>query len=95
MVSLFKKGSRVNLGNHRLVSLSIVGKILKNILRERIKDHLENQGLIRNNQYGMGQRQILPEQFDCTLSRRIRVVDVVFNSSSKTIEWVPNGKLWQ
>ncbi|XP_051897465.1 40S ribosomal protein S24 isoform X1 [Pristis pectinata] len=53
VVPLFKKGNRDSPGNYRPVSLtSVVGKLLERILRDRIYEHPENRGLIRDSQHG-------------------------------------------
>ena len=52
IVPLFKKGCRKKPGNDRPVNLmSVVGKLLEGILRDRIYRHLKRQGLIRDSQH--------------------------------------------
>ena len=53
VVPLFKEGCRETPGKYRPVSLmSVVGKLLEGILRDRIYRHLEMQRLIRDSQHG-------------------------------------------
>ena len=53
VVPLVKKGSKDNPGNYRSVSLmSVVGKLLEKILRDRIYVHLELNNLISDRQHG-------------------------------------------
>ena len=48
-----KKGSKIILNNYRPVSLtSIVVKLLESILRDQIMNHLVNNNLISESQYG-------------------------------------------
>ena len=50
---LFKKGCKEKPGNYRLGNLiSVVGKLLERILRDKIYRHLGRQGLIRSSQHG-------------------------------------------
>eukprot|EP00061_Rhincodon_typus_P009067 g32253.t1 len=52
VVPSFKKGNRDNPANHRLVSLtSVVEKFLEKILRDKIYEHLEENGLVSDQQH--------------------------------------------
>jgi len=53
ITSLFKRGSRSELGNHRPVSLtSYLGKILEAIIKDDILHHLTVHSLINDSQHG-------------------------------------------
>jgi hypothetical protein len=50
---LFKKGSRLDPGNYRPISLtSIVCKVMEKIIRDSITDHLVVENLINTSQHG-------------------------------------------
>ena len=54
VVPLFKKGSKRKPGNYRPVSLtSVVDKLLEGMIRDRIYNYLDRQGLIRDCQHGL------------------------------------------
>ena len=52
--TMFKKGSQLDRGNYRPISLlSILGKVLKNIIADEIDRHfLENPGIYNEHQWG-------------------------------------------
>ena len=100
MLTLSKKVCRDKPGNYRPVNLmSAVGKLLENILKERIYLHLEWQGLIRDSQHGFVRGRSclmnLIESF-VEVTRCVdegSVVDVVYMDFSKTFDKVPHGRL--
>ncbi|XP_053155158.1 uncharacterized protein LOC128346183 [Hemicordylus capensis] len=50
---IFKKGSRGNLGNYRPVSLmSVPGKLMESMLKDKIVKRIEEQALLGKNQHG-------------------------------------------
>ena len=50
---IFKKGSRAEPGNYRPVSLtSVCCKVMEQILKDTIEDHLERNNLVRASQHG-------------------------------------------
>lgn len=50
---IFKKGGGEKTGNYRPVSrTSVMGKILKSIIKDFIAENLENSGRIRQSQHG-------------------------------------------
>lgn len=52
-MSLLKGAKKDNSGNSKPISLiSVIGKLPERILRNKIKMHLERQGLIRDSQHG-------------------------------------------
>ena len=53
MTPIFKKGSREDPGNYRLVSLTAVCcKLMESIIKENIVAHLERNQLISKTQHG-------------------------------------------
>ena len=53
VTQLFKKGCREELGNYRPVSLtSVVGKVLKTLIKDWMKNHLNKYKLIKGSQHG-------------------------------------------
>ena len=102
VVPLFKKGSRDNLGNYRLVSLtSVVGKLLEKILRNRIYAHLEENGPVSESQHcfvrGRSCLTNLIEFFEEVMKiiDEGRAADVVYMDFSKAFDKVPHGRLAQ
>ncbi|GCB73634.1 hypothetical protein scyTo_0002714 [Scyliorhinus torazame] len=102
VVPLFKKGSKGNPGNYRLVSLtSVVGKLLERILRDRIYSHLEANGCINERQHGFVKgRSCLTDfiEFFEEVTKIIdagRAVDVVNMDFSEDFDKVPHGRLVQ
>ncbi|XP_059843914.1 P-selectin glycoprotein ligand 1 isoform X2 [Hypanus sabinus] len=100
VVPLFKKGSKSNLGNNRLVSLtSAVGKLLEEVLRDRIYKYLDRQGLIRESQHGfVHDRSCLTNllEFFEEVTRKVdegKAVDVVYMDFSKAFDVVLHGRL--
>ena len=50
---IFKKGSRASTGNYQPISLtSVIGKLLKGIIKEKIINHLDQHNLINPTQHG-------------------------------------------
>jgi len=59
---LFKKGSRVDIGNYRLIALSsIISKVMSRVLNRRIYDWMEKNDLIPDQQYGFRAHRGCPE----------------------------------
>jgi hypothetical protein len=53
VVAIFKKGARWDPGNYRPVSLtSQIGKIMEGIIKEKLVDYLEGNGLFGKSQHG-------------------------------------------
>ena len=53
VTTLFKKGSREELGNYRPVSLtSVVGKVIETLIKDWMRNHLNKYKLIKGSQHG-------------------------------------------
>ena len=58
---LFKKGSREEMGNYRLVSLtSVVGKVLETLIKDQMRNHLNKYKLIKGRRLSMGLPKVVP-----------------------------------
>eukprot|EP00061_Rhincodon_typus_P009918 g33776.t1 len=102
VVPMFKKVGRDNPANYRPVSLlSVVGKLLEKILRDRIYSHMEISGHISEKQHGFVKGRScltnLVEFFEEVMSMidEGRAVDVVYMDFSKAFDRVPHGRLIQ
>eukprot|EP00061_Rhincodon_typus_P003128 g19359.t1 len=99
VVPLFKKGSKDNLGNYRPESLmSVIGKLLEKIPRDKIYTHLEANGLISDRQHdfvlGRSSLTNLLEFFEVTkMTHEGKTVDVVYMDFTKAFDKVPHGRL--
>ena len=97
---IFKKGSKADAGNYRPVSLtSVCCKMLESILRDKMMDHLERNGLLNGSQHGF-----MPGKSCCTnLLEFLEIVtsiidagkpfDVVFLDFAKAFDKVPRERL--
>eukprot|EP00061_Rhincodon_typus_P003200 g19519.t1 len=97
VVPLFKKRCRDNPGNYRPVSLmSVVGKLLEKILRDKTYAHLEENGLVNDRQHGFVQGRScltnLIELFEevMKMTDEGKAVDVVYLDFSKAFDEVPH-----
>ena len=102
VVPLFKKGSKINPGNYRPVSLiSVVRKLLERILRGRIYSLMKMSERISKRQHGSVQgRSCLTKliEFFEKVTKMIdegRAVDVVDMDFSNSFDKVPRGRLMQ
>ena len=60
IVPVFKKGSRFQVGNYRIISLtSVICKVNESLLKEHIVDHLDKNNLIHRSQHGFMRKKIL------------------------------------
>eukprot|EP00061_Rhincodon_typus_P013580 g40033.t1 len=89
VVPLFKKSSRDNPGNY----MSVVGKLLEKILRDKIYTHLEANGLICNRHHGFAHLTNLIEFFEEVMKiiDEGKVVDVVYMDFSKAFDKFPHA----
>jgi len=97
---LFKKGSRLDPGNYRPISLtSIVCKVMEKIIRNTMINHLVEHRLISTNQHGFVNKKAcvtnLLESIDLiskALSDKVSM-DVAFIDFSKAFDMVPHKRL--
>ena len=84
---IFKKGSRAAPGNYRPVSLtSVCCKVMEQILKDTIVEHLDRNKLIRRSQHGFFLRNMdkITEALDNGES-----ADVIFLDFAKAFDKVP------
>ena len=99
---LHKKGKKDRTENYRPVSLtSIVGKILENIVKERVVKHLNKFQLIRPSQHGftsgkscLSNLLVFLEQVTKELDEE-KAVDLVYLDFAKAFDKVPYGRLFK
>jgi hypothetical protein len=97
---LFKKGSKLDPGNYRPISLtSIVCKVMESVIRDVMVDYLVDNNLLSTKQHGFVRNRAcvtnLPETIDIlttALSNKIPT-DVVFVDFSKAFDLVPHKRL--
>jgi hypothetical protein len=97
---IFKKGSKKQTGNYRPVSLtSVVCKMLEGIVRDEIMKHLDENGLISNNQYGFRNKRSTCLQLLKVLDDWTEMLDeglpfdVVYLDFKKAFDTVPHQRL--
>uniref|UniRef100_A0A670KF32 Reverse transcriptase domain-containing protein n=1 Tax=Podarcis muralis TaxID=64176 RepID=A0A670KF32_PODMU len=100
VVPIFKKGKRENPNNYRPVSLtSIPGKILEQIIKQTVCEHLERNAVITNSQHGFLKNKSCQTYlilfFDriTSLVDEGNAVDVVYLDFSKAFDKVPHDIL--
>ena len=100
VVPLFKKGDKKEVSNYRPVSLtSLVGKILEKVIKNRICDFLEKNGLIMDSQHGFRTgRSCLTNllSFFEYVTRKLDEasdVDIIYLDFSKAFDTVPHRRL--
>uniref|UniRef100_A0A670HWE4 Reverse transcriptase domain-containing protein n=1 Tax=Podarcis muralis TaxID=64176 RepID=A0A670HWE4_PODMU len=100
VVPIFKKGKREDPNNYRPVSLtSIPGKILEQIIKQTVCEHLERNAVITNSQHGFLKNKScqtnLISFFDriTSLVDEGNAVDVVYLDFSKAFDKVPHDIL--
>uniref|UniRef100_A0A670K9H8 Reverse transcriptase domain-containing protein n=1 Tax=Podarcis muralis TaxID=64176 RepID=A0A670K9H8_PODMU len=100
VVPIFKKGKREDPNNYRPVSLtSIPGKILEQIIKQTVCEHLERNAVITNSQHGFLKNKScqtnLLSFFDriTTLVDEGNAVDVAYLDFSKAFDKVPHDIL--
>uniref|UniRef100_A0A670IGU3 Reverse transcriptase domain-containing protein n=1 Tax=Podarcis muralis TaxID=64176 RepID=A0A670IGU3_PODMU len=100
VVPIFKKGKREDPNNYRPVSLtSIPGKILEQIIKQTVCEHLERNAVITNSQHGFLKNKScqtnLISFFDriTSLVDEGNTVDVAYLDFSKAFDKVPHDIL--
>ena len=96
VTSLFKKGSREELGNYRPVSLtSVVGKLLETLIKDQMKNHLNKYKLIKGIQHGFTKGSScltnILEFYEavCEWVDEGKAVDIVYLDFKKAFDKVP------
>ena len=102
VIPIFKKGSKVEPGNYRPISLtSVVVKVMERLLKERIIKHLLSNNLMKPSQHGF-----LPKRSTTTnlvtyidfLTNELdkgQPVDVLYLDFAKAFDKVPHKRLIQ
>ena len=100
MVAIFKKGARWDPGNYRPVSLtSQIGKVMEGIIKEKLVDYLEGNGLFGKSQHGFRKNRScltnLLEFMEVVSNRQDEKewVDVIYLDFKKAFDSVPHVRL--
>ena len=100
VVALFKKGSRLDPGNYRPVSLTcIICKVLESIIRDSIVSHLIENKLLSDCQHGFRKKrscvtQLLEVMNDLTCSMDNGYdIDILYLDFKKAFDSVPHERL--
>ena len=100
VVPIFKKGDRKEPSNYRPVSLtSVTCKVLESLIRDRLLQHLQDNDLLADNQYGFRPKrscatQLLKVLEDWTTMLESRnPLDVVYLDFQKAFDSVPHQRL--
>ena len=100
VVPLFKKGSKSDVGNYRPVSItSVAGRIFEQIIKDKLMEFLEENGLLRDSQFGFRKGRscasnliifwdYITEQLDKGYS-----IDVILLDLAKAFDKVSHKKL--
>ncbi|CAM5092187.1 unnamed protein product [Eretmochelys imbricata] len=95
IVPIYKKGTKDNTGNYKLVSLtSVPGRIMEQIVEQSICKHLEDNEVINNSQHGFVKNKSCQTNligfFDrvTSLLHRGEAVDVVYLDFSKAFDTI-------
>ena len=97
---IFKKGDKSQANNYRPISLtSVIGKVLKTILRDKIVEFLESNNLIKNSQHGFRSNKSCVTNLIDFYNRLLMVnditksLDIIFLDFQKAFDKVPHKKL--
>ncbi|XP_060066130.1 uncharacterized protein LOC132546435 [Ylistrum balloti] len=97
ITAIFKKGSKSDPGNYRPVSLtSIVGKTMEKIVRNSIVNHMENNDLFSNKQFGFIAKRSTVLQLLMVLEDWTDIldhggeIDVIYMDFMKAFDKVPD-----
>jgi hypothetical protein len=97
---IFKKGSKSQPSNYRPISLtSIVCKMLESLIRDKLVNHLEENGILRDTQHGFrNRRSCLTNLLDFLhdiLNKydENKAVDVIYLDFQKAFDKVPHKRL--
>ena len=100
VVALFKKGSRLDPGNYRPVSLTcIICKVLESIIRDSIVSHLIENKLLTDCQHGFRKKRSCVTQllevmndFTCSMDNGYDI-DILYLDFKKAFDSVPHERL--
>ena len=97
---IFKKGAKGDPANYRPVSLTcVVGKVMESLIRDRIVEHLERNGLIRPSQHGFmtgkstATNLLVYMEALTKLIDEYHTVDVLYLDFAKAFDKVPHKRL--
>lgn len=100
VTAIFKKGNKNCAGNYRPVSLtSVICKMLESIIRDKIMDHLAENNLLSDNQYGFRSHRSTQLQLLKTLDDWTSYMDsgspwdVIYLDFRKAFDTVPHRRL--
>ena len=101
VIPIYKnKGAQNLAANYRPVSLtSIVCKLMESILRKHIMEHLLDQHLLSNKQYGFMKNRSTVTQLlyyfnkCCERTSERKVIDSIYFDLAKAFDTVPNRRL--
>ena len=95
------KGSRVDPGNYRPISLtSVIGKIMESLIRDAIVAHMMKNDLFCDEQHGfvprrscMTQPLLCIEEWTSILDERNGMLDIIYLDFKKAFDSVPHQRL--
>ena len=100
VTAVYKKGSKQDPGNYRPISLtSVVGKLMEKCIRDSLMNHLKNNKLLSDVQYGFRPGRSCQLQLLETIDKwseeidQSKSVDVIFLDFSKAFDSVPHTRL--
>ena len=100
LVPIFKKGDKKEPSNYRPVSLtSVTCKVIESLIRDRLLQHLQDNDLLADNQYGFRPKrscatQLLKVLEDwTTILESHNPLDVVYLDFQKAFDSVPHQRL--
>jgi hypothetical protein len=100
VVPIYKKGSKGDPGNYRPVSLtSVPCKLLENIIKEEVMDHLLTQDLINDSQHGFLPGRSCATNLTIFLDAATKIIDegksayIFYLDFAKAFDKVPHRRL--
>ena len=100
VTAIFKKGDKRKPNNYRSVSLTcIICKIIESIIRDKIMDHVKNNNLLSNKQFGFLDGRSTMLQLFAVLDKWTKIIDkggaidCVYFDFKKAFDKVPHQRL--